>query len=179
MKGIWNIHWINDNEWRNEREELESHDDWWWHFCHVFSNIFPSSRPMISMCTQRPILDHFIIGIKADGQLTISVQVTFLKNQVLWNDGKLLLFFNITGVIVSTYTTHWNIKGKMLPLCILLEKVLQLSWGQNFRCYLIVWRTSKFPLFPFISPSQFSFNPSFFPFHVFQIWKSNSGLFVF
>lgn len=93
LKGVWNVCWINPSEWRKEWG-VEIHDDSTSITSFLLS--LPPSGIIRPMCTQKPILDHFLVGINAGGWLSSSFSEFKLSrfNSVM---GNYFCFFKITG----------------------------------------------------------------------------------
>ena len=120
---------------------------WWERFCHVFVWRLPQD-PTVSRWAHRPVSDCFVVGMKAGGQLTIGVHPASRR----------IRFYVMRDYFCSSGSrgciTHWNIKGKMFLLCILFEKVLQISQDQRFCTLLHSVENHPLPMFPLVSPPQ-------------------------
>ena len=92
---------------------------------------FLPQDPTVSRWAHRPVSDCFVVGMKASGQLTIGVHPA--SRRIRFYD-VMRDYFCSSGS--RGCITHWNIKGKMFLLCILFEKVLQISQDQRF-CTLL------------------------------------------
>lgn len=149
---------------------------WWWHFCHVFVNIFPISGPHDTQVHPKAFFRSLYSWDQAGGQRTIWVQATHLKSPILRSDGKLLLFFKITRVCYPL-----NHKGKDIALMCFFGfflKKFSRSHENNFGC-CCMWRSTNCAC-SLLSAQHSSQLPQFS--HV-MLSRSehlpNSGLYVF
>lgn len=136
---------------------------WWCHFCHVFVNMslltsFLDQDPMIAICTQRPLLDHFIVGIQHMDSWPSEFKLFSWR---VWFYG----LMEITFVLQD----HKNIREKMLLLCIFFESS-PISRDQQFWKLLHVKMLQIVPVHLYQSITVLIYLS--FAYHAFQIWTS-------